>query len=194
MTRLPTLTSDQLDQSQQRVWDAITTGRRGSVADLTDEAGGLIGPFNAMLFSPHVGVRVTALGEVLRFDTSLDRRLVELATITVAARWRSNFEWWVHSRLALDAGVAPDAIESLRRGEEPSFADDVDATVHRFAREMLLTGHVGDETYAAAAGAVGDAGVVELVALVGYYCLISFTLNVFAVGLPAGEQPAWPSR
>jgi 4-carboxymuconolactone decarboxylase len=192
MSRLPTLTADQLDPAQKEVWDDITSGRRGSVADLTDESGGLIGPFNAMLFSPRIGARVAALGEALRFDTSLDRRLVELATITVAAHWRSNFEWFAHSRYAAAAGVTPEVIDAVRRGDEPSLDDEVAAMVHRFTQQVVRSGEPDAETYAAATDALGESAVVELVMLIGYYCLISFTLNAFAVGLPGGEQPAWP--
>jgi 4-carboxymuconolactone decarboxylase len=34
---------------------------------------------------------------------------------------------------------------------------------------------------------LGETGVVELVGLLGYYSLVSMTLNTFEVGLPDGE-------
>jgi 4-carboxymuconolactone decarboxylase len=57
---------------------------------------------------------------------------------------------------------------------------------------LLSTGRVPAELYAAVRDHVGDQGVVELTQLIGYYCLISFTLNTFEVELPPGETPVWP--
>jgi len=194
MARLPIVTSDQLDEAQQRVWDIVTGGRRGSAADLIDDQGGLIGPFNPMLYAPLVGERVTALGEALRFDATLERRLIELATITVAANWRSDFEWFVHARLAREAGVDPAAIESVRIGAEPSLEDAAEAVVHRFTRQLLEAGRPDDDTYTTAVELLGETAVVELVNLVGYYCLISFVLNSFEPDVPPSAVPPWPAR
>ena len=194
MAKLPIVTAEQLSEDQERVWQIVTDGRRGTAADLTDDAGGLVGPFNAMLVSPRVGQHLAALGEVLRFDTSLSRDVVELATIVVGARWRSNFEWAAHSRLALRAGIAPEVVEAIRQGRDPVFTDGTSAAVYRLVTELLADGRVGDDTYEEVAAVVGDVGIVELVALVGYYCLICFSLNTFEVPLRAGEAPAWPGR
>jgi 4-carboxymuconolactone decarboxylase len=191
MTRLPGLTFDQLDDGQRQLWQSITSGRRGSAATLTDASGGLVGPFNAMLYSPLVGQRISALGEALRFDTSFDRRVIELATITVAARWRSDFEWAAHSRMAAQAGVEAPIIDAIGRGDQPDLTDPLDVTVHGLTTELLDDGHVSDATYDGAVGALGTSAVVELVALVGYYCLISFVLNAFRVPPPPGRTTPW---
>jgi len=191
MSRLPALTFDQLDPDQRRLWQSITEGRRGNAASLTDQTGALVGPFNPLLYSPVVGERVAALGEVLRFDTSLDRRIVELATILVAARWRSEFEWAAHARLAARAGVAGPVIDAIGRGEVPPLEGAVEQAVHGLVVELLDDGQVSDARYGAARGELGEAGVVELVALVGYYCLISFVLNAFRCPPPVGQTPPW---
>ena len=86
-------------------------------------------------------------GEVLRFDTSLDRVVVELATIIVAARWRSDFEWAVHSRMAAQAGVAATVIDALGRGDEPPLEGAVERAVHRLVVELLDDGQVSDAAY-----------------------------------------------
>lgn len=193
MTRLRIIPPEQFSPDQQRVFDGITNGRRGSITDLTDSSGGLVGPFNAMLVSPQLGGHLVMLGETLRFDSSLDKRLVELATITVAAHWKSNFEWWIHSKLAESAGVPTDCIESIRIGNVPPLVKPHDIAVYRFTNEMLKRGHVDNETYGVALEAVGEVGLVELVALLGYYCIISFILNAFRVEIPSSTTPAWIS-
>ena len=189
MTRLPDLRRDQLSAPALDVWDSVV-GTRG--AQLVNDNGALVGPFNAFVHAPDVGRQLSALGAVLRFGTSIDRRLTEVAIITVGARWKAEFEWWAHARMAREHGVPAEVVDAIGRGEDPPFSAADERTVYGVARELTRDGQVSDETYAAAEQLLGDAGLVELVSLCGYYTLISYLLNAFAVPLPPGAEPAWP--
>jgi 4-carboxymuconolactone decarboxylase len=188
MSRLPYLRRDDLDDAGLAVWDGLESSRRTT---LVNEEGGLVGPFNAWVHAPGVGRRLSGLGATLRFETSIERRLLELAIIVVAAHWKAEFEWWAHARMAREHGVADEIVDAIGRGETPSFTADDEALVYDFARQLVVGGRVDHETYASAADLLGNQGVVELVSLCGYYTLISFTLNAFAVPLPPGAEPAW---
>lgn len=192
MTRLPFIPGTDLTSEQQEVWDNVVNGKRGDASRFIGEHGALVGPFNAAVHAAKTGRKVVALGEALRFDTDIENRLLELAVCTVGAHWKSNFEWYAHSKLALVAGVSPDTVAAIERGDEPDFARDDERAVYALTRALLTTGRVPDDVYQAAQEAVGDQGMVELTQLIGYYCLISFTLNTFQVDLPPGETPAWP--
>ncbi|MGF1598849.1 MAG: carboxymuconolactone decarboxylase family protein [Acidimicrobiales bacterium] len=192
MTRLPYITNEHLTPDQQAVWDNVTNGRRGPASRLVNDEGGLIGPFNAALHAPATGRHVVALGDALRFDTAIDNRLLELAVCMVGAHWRSNFEWFAHSRMAIEAGVDPEVVAAIEQGEEPSFEREDERAVYDLTRSLLTTGRVDDERYRDVVGHVGDQGVVELAQLIGYYCLVSLTLNTFEVELPPGNDPVWP--
>jgi 4-carboxymuconolactone decarboxylase len=188
VNRLPYLRRNDLGPDGQEVWDSIV-GSRG--AALVNEQGGLVGPFNAFVHAPDVGRRLTSLGKVLRFETSIERRLTEVAIITVGARWKAEFEWWAHARMARKHGVADAVVDAIGRGEEPAFEIDDERTVYAIARQLTETGRVDQDAYAAAQQLLGDTGVVELVSLCGYYTLVSFLLNAFAVPLPPGIPPTW---
>lgn len=69
--RFPQLTMDQLNEQQRPLGEAIM--KVSSV--------GLSGPYNPMLRSPVMGERMFALLEYLRFNTSVPRRLNELAIL-----------------------------------------------------------------------------------------------------------------
>ena len=189
MSRLPELRRDDLDPAGQDVWDKIV-GTRGD--QLVTETGGLAGPFNAFLHAPDVGRRLTSLGAALRFGTSIERRLSEVAIITVGSRWKAEFEWWAHARMAREHGVPDSAVDAIGRGEEPEFEADDERAIYAAASELARTGQVSQASYDGACTLLGDTGMVELVSLCGYYTLISFLLNAFAVPLPPGAQPAWP--
>jgi len=190
MTRLSGLTRDQLDDAGVALWDAIVGSRAGAI-ELVDEQGSLVGPFNSFVHVPEIGRRLSSLGAQLRFSTSIDRRLSEIAICTVGAHWRADFEFWAHAPMAIAAGVEPSVIDALRVGDAPNFTDDDERLVHRVTSQLLVDRRVDDATYAAARDLLGESGLVELAALVGYYCLISITLNLFDVALPAGEQPVF---
>ena len=192
MTRLPFITGDDLTADQQAVWDCVTNGRRGPASRLINDEGGLVGPFNAPLHAAATGKKVVELGEALRFDTEIDNRLLEIAVCMVGAHWRSNFEWFAHSRLAIAAGVSEEIVDAIEKGNEPTFDKADEAAVYAFTRDLLGSGRAPDDVYAEALSHVGERGIVELTQLIGYYCLVSLTLNAFAVELPPGNDPVWP--
>jgi 4-carboxymuconolactone decarboxylase len=190
MSRLPYLRHDDLGPDGQKVWDAIVGSRGGP---LVSEQGGLVGPFNAFVHAPEVGRRLGSLGQVLRFGTSIERRLSEIAIITVGARWKAEFEWWAHAGMAREHGVADAVVDAIGQGEEPDFEAEDERAVYSVARQLAVTGQLDQDAYDAARRLLGDAGMVELVSLCGYYTLISFLLNAFAVPLPPGAASAWGS-
>jgi 4-carboxymuconolactone decarboxylase len=189
VSRLPDLRRDQLDPPGQEVFDLVV-GTRGS--QLVTAAGGLVGPFNAFVHAPDVGRHLASLGAALRFGTSIERRLTEVAIITVGSRWKAEFEWWAHARMARQHGVPDVVVDAIGRGDDPPFTAADERIVYTVARELTLSGQLSRESYTAAHGLLGDAGLVELVSLCGYYTLISYLLNAFAVPVPPGAELTWP--
>jgi 4-carboxymuconolactone decarboxylase len=188
MSRLPYLRYEELGPDGQKVWDDVV-GTRGD--RLVNEDGGLIGPFNAFVHAPDVGRYLSALGAAVRFGTSIERRLTELAIITVGAHWKAEFEWWAHARMAREHGVPEAVIDAIGLGEKPEFTAPDERTVHAVASQLLAAGQISEDTFAAASELLGEAGLVELVTLCGYYTLISFLLNGFDVPLPPGAPAQW---
>ena len=185
MTRLEPLRPEAMTDAQRAVYDALVSGKRGAGIKAPD--GTLIGPFNAMLLNPHLGNRVQSLGEALRFEVSLSRRVIEIATLVVGAHWRAQFEWWAHEHLAKQAGLSEEIIATIKRGERPALDDASEATAYDVASELYRTQRLSDATYARAVEHFGQPGVFELIALVGYYTLVSLILNGFNVPLAPGE-------
>jgi len=190
MTRIPYLRYDDLDSPGQEGWDGVGGARGG---ERGKEQGGLIGPFNAFVHSPGVGRHLSALGGRLRFRTSIERRLSELAIITVGAAWKAEFEWWAHAQMAREQGVSDAVVDAIGRGDDPPFDAEDERAIYTVARQLTGTGQLNQKAYDAAQRLLGDEGMVELVALCGYYTLISYLLNAFAVPLPPGAVPQWGS-
>lgn len=192
MHRIPRVPVSDLSPAQDALVQSITSGKRGTgrpMSEFTYADGSLRGPFNPWLQSPGIGERAQRLGESLRFDNAMPPTLRELAIICVAKHWRAQYEWFAHAKIALREGLATEVVDAVMAGTEPPETEDGVRAVVAFVRETLETGRVSDATYAAAHARLGDQGTVDLVTLIGYYCMVSATLNVFQVPLPEGEAP-----
>ncbi|WP_242893431.1 carboxymuconolactone decarboxylase family protein [Actinomadura litoris] len=195
-TRLPLLFPGSLGDEQRAVYEAVTGGPRAArrpAFRFVDDAGRLLGPFNAMLYSPSVGLPLQDLGAALRFHTAFTEREREIATLVVAAHLRSDFEWYAHERTGRRAGLGEDEMATLREGRAPLFADVRERVVYEAVRQLAAERDLGDAVFTEAVATLGRAAVVELVTLVGYYSALALQLRVFRVGLPDGEpEPQWP--
>lgn len=182
MSRYREISVAEMNPEQKRVHDQIVAGRRGRFG----------GPFQLLIRAPGVCEHAAPLGEHLRWGTTLPDRLSELAIITTARFWRAQYEWYAHAPLAEKAGVPAAAIEAIRTGGTPQFAGKDETLVHRVCSEIFRTQRLSDDSFGEAIAALGERGLVEIISIIGYYTLIGNTLNVFQVGLPAGEKPPFP--
>ena len=185
MSRISYITPDSFTEAQRDLFKSITGGKRGKGRSPE----GLLnsGPFNAWLRSPVLGDAAQRLGETVRFEGAIPPQLRELAILIVASKWKAQYEWWAHERIARQEGLDEGIIASVKAETPPNFSNPTEAVVYSFARELLNEHRVSAHLYDEAVALLGEAGVVELVILLGYYTLVSMTLNVFEVPLPAGE-------
>jgi len=169
-----------LTEGQREVYEAMVAGPRGAV----------VGPFHPLLRSPELCYRAQALGAYLRFDSALPPRLSELAILVTARFWSAQFEWHEHAKFAAKGGLSDAAIEAIRVGDDPSDTLKADEkAVYAFAVALHTHHIVDDNAYTEAMVQLGEAGVTDLVGLLGYYTLISMVLNTFEVPVPDGAPP-----
>jgi 4-carboxymuconolactone decarboxylase len=179
MDRFVDIAIEDFTPQQRLVHDQIVAGKRGRLS----------GPFKILIGAPDICEHAAKLGEHLRWGTSLDPRLSELAIIITARFWRAQYEWYAHAPLAQKAGVPAAAIEAIRRGETPHLDAADEALVYRLCTELYDTRRLSDASFAQAKAMLGEPGIVEIISIIGYYTLIGNTLNVFQVPVPAGETP-----
>ena len=181
MSRITFPSPDTMDVDQRRVYDKVISGRRGKI----------VGPLRAALHSPELADRWQALGEFLRYNTSLPPRLSELAILVTGRACQSPFEWYAHRAEALKVGIEPPVIDELLAQRIPQGLSVPEVLVVQYARELNQFNSVSDTTYAATLQHFGERTVVELTALVGYYTMVAMTLNAHEIPLPDGEIPAF---
>jgi 4-carboxymuconolactone decarboxylase len=178
MSRLPELDPEKFSPEQKKVHEAILKGPRGKV----------VGPLKVWLNNPGLAEHAQALGAYCRFNSSLPPRLSELAICITGAFWKANYEWFAHAPMAIKAGIDPAAIEAIRAGGTPTLTKSDEQAIYDFASELVKTRRVSAPAFERAKKELGETGVIDMVGIIGYYSLVSVTLNAFELPLPEGEK------
>src|SRR3981081_3937961 len=176
--RMAEVPRDKMSSAQRAVADAIMSGPRK----------GMSGPFNAWLRSPVLADRLQKVGEYIRFNSSLEKRVKEMALIMTDQFWSSQYEWFAHAPLAFKAGLDPSIVAAIGAGRKPDNMKDDEAIVWEFTTQLRRDHAVDDTIYAKALEKFGEQGIMDLIAVNGYYDVVSMTLNVARVAPPAGEE------
>jgi 4-carboxymuconolactone decarboxylase len=143
--------------------------------------------FKALANNPTVMDRVAAVGEYMRFQSKLDPQLRELAILTTAQEIRCTYEWTAHYTIAQKLGVSAKLLSSVGTPQIESEAAPLGPEL-RFARLVARGENVDDATFDAVRNHVGNAGVLDLIGLVGYYGLLARMLNTLQVPLDEGVE------
>jgi 4-carboxymuconolactone decarboxylase len=177
--RFKPLTYDEMTPAQKMMVEHLIAGPRG----------GVNGPFNVLLRSPEIGDLGQEFGASTRFKSSLPQRLYELAILVTARHWTAQYEWQAHHRSALQAGLSAAICNAIAAGRRPAAMQKDEEAVYNFVSELLNTKQVSDTTFAAAKNAFGERGVVDIIAVTGWYSTVSMMLNVDQYPVLEGTQP-----
>ena len=169
--RLAKLSYDQLTPEQRLAWDEVVAGPRKKMH----------GPFFIWLHSPELLSRGQKLGLYARYQSSLPQRLSELCILMMAAHWKAAGEWVDHAPIARDLGVDAEALEALRKGLPARFKNADEMAAYDLGQELLNKRDVSDATYARVKAVLGERGILDLIAVLGYYGLIAMSMKAFAL-------------
>ncbi len=179
--RFKPLAESDMSEAQLKAARELASGPRGKLNPH--------GPNAVLLRSPDLMSRTQQVGAYLRYSSALPARLNEFAIIITARQWNAQVEWIEHQPLALKAGLNPTVAADLARGVRPADMQDDEAIIYQFCTELHQTKAVSDAAFKALADKFGERGVVDLIALTGYYSMLAMVLNVAQQPLPGGVPP-----
>jgi 4-carboxymuconolactone decarboxylase len=151
-------------------------GRRSRSPSRMPPPGAVRGPLAAWLRRPELTAQPQPLG---RHDTTPPPRVSDLAIITVAQVWSSEDDWDARQPIALQAGFPAEAVEAIRTGEAPEFAQEDERIAHAFALAAHRDRHIPDAIWAEALAALAEDAPVDLVGILSFCTRVSLTINVF---------------
>jgi 4-carboxymuconolactone decarboxylase len=175
MSRYPDIAREELTPEGQASWDYIA-GSRGAVR----------GPYAPLISVPPLAEGVARLGTYLRFEGLLTGADRELAILAVARELGSHYEWVAHEPIARREGARPEAIDVVRTASALEGLLPRERTIVEVAQALYRQRALSDDLFARARATLGQERLTELVALVGYYGMIAFTLLAFEVARPDG--------
>ena len=181
----------EMTPDQRKYADAVMAGPTAATgsAAVVPGASTIGSPFNVYLRSPVLADQLRRVAEHIRFKTSLPAKLNEFAILVTARQWGAQYEWYAHQRLALKAGLNPAIADDLAQGKRPAGMSEDEAAIYNFSQELHSTHAVSDANFKAVVDRFGEQGAVDLIAVNGYYVLVSMILNVDRAPLPEGVKP-----
>ena len=179
MARVPITTRESMTQDGQKIWDEIEQSR-----------GGVARNYAAILNNPQAAGSMAGLGGYARFETPLDPRIKTLAVLTAAREAGGHYVWTVNQRGAKEVGLSEDIIAAIREFRAPVGLAPADAHVVQFVIEILRQHRVSDATFKALQSQIGDAGIIDVLVVSGYYHTLAHTLQALEVELPDGMTSA----
>jgi 4-carboxymuconolactone decarboxylase len=185
----------EMGAEQRKYADAVMAGPTAATgsAAVVPGASSLGSPFNVYLRSPVLAEQLRGTAEYLRFRTSLPHKLNEFAILITARQWTAQYEWFAHHRLAMKEGLNPAVAEDLAQGRRPAGMQPDEEAVYDFCRELHTTHQVSDASFKAVKDRFGEQGVVDLIAVSGYYVMVSMVLNTDRTPMPGGGKPPLPA-
>ena len=180
--RFSRLAIDELNDVQRRVAERI----------MQVSSAGLGGPYSILLRSPVLAERFLGMTDYLRFETSLPRRLNELAILIEARLWDAQYEWWAHYPIALREGVPQAVADDIRDGRRPTSMQPDEEVVYDVCIELLRDRNLSDATFERAKETLGEQPTIDLIAVAGFYVMVSSVLIAGRVGVPDGSSPPLP--
>ena len=171
LSRLQNLKYGDMSQDQKDLHDEILSGPRTQIA----------GPMHTWFLNPSYGSLIEKVGAFCRYETSIEPRLSELAIIIVARHWNANVEWFAHSEIAIKSGILQETVEAIELNKRPDFKKEDEALIFDITKSILDTKGLTDELFQRAEDTIGKTSLLDLTAIIGYYCNVAIQLNVFEI-------------
>ncbi|UTV28577.1 carboxymuconolactone decarboxylase family protein [Photobacterium atrarenae] len=166
-----------LDPAGRRIYDQIHHSR-----------GHVVGVFALLLNSPPLAEYTADLGGYLRFDTQLPPPVKELVILTTLREHLCQFEWAAHETFAQTAGIPRALIDQIKArapitpGHLTGFNDA--ALIHSI-RELIDAKRISNTNYNALTADFTTREITDIIALAGYYAMVSCILNAAELAAPA---------
>jgi 4-carboxymuconolactone decarboxylase len=138
---------------------------------------GELNVFRLLAGAPRVFDGWTRMVDTQLDSTTLPTRLRELVVLRVAHLQRSDYELAQHRDVAHRAGITESEIAAVTSDGPVIGFDPTESAVLGFVTELVTTGSVGPDTFAATETRLGAAASTELLLLVGLYYGLAMVLN-----------------
>ena len=175
MSRIPLLPPEKMTAEQSRVYSDVLakTGRASG------------GPSIAYAYVPGLWEANNAVSAYLENQSALTKAQIRIAALVTSRKWNADFPWSAQARMALETGVAAEAVDAINSRRPARFASPEDQAVHDVACEMAETGTLTPACFDSAMATLGNRRLIETVGVVGQFCKTAMIANLAGAVAPA---------
>ncbi len=140
------------------------------------------GPHRIWLANPMLSNTIVPTGAYFQRESTLTKSEIEIATIIVNGRWRSPYASYEHEIIGeRDGRLDPRRVQALIAGLPTAFDDPRQQVVYELASTLVASRIVPLGLYRRAKELLGDAGIVDVAVLLGWFTMVCMTLTAFDV-------------
>ena len=166
-TRLPTIPIEQYTPDQVKAAQEFELARKRAPW----------GPFAMLMYSPELMNNARAMGDYLRYKSSIPNMLSEFAILITAREWSQDYEWSIHYPIAIKAGLKTEVGTALQDGRRPEGMSEDETLIYDFTIELQRNKRVSDVTFDKVEKRFGKKGAVDLAGIAGYYTFLAMEMN-----------------
>ncbi len=155
--------------------------------------GYVINIFTTMQNHPKLADRWNPLGVYILRESTLPKREREILILRIGWLCRSEYEFGQHTPIAKSAGLTDEEIKRITEGPKATGWDPFDATLLRAVDELYYDTFITDPTWNALAKRYNTQQLMDVIATVGQYNMVSMFLNSLGVQLDEG-MPGFPKK
>jgi 4-carboxymuconolactone decarboxylase len=151
--------------------------------DFTLKLRGLVpGPHRIWLANPKLARTIVPTGGYFQTDSTLSKAEIEIATSVINGRWAAAYSNYEHEKIGVELGqLAPEKVAALIAGLPTSFEDPRQQVVYELASALAAARVIPQHLFGRARDLLGDAGIVDMTALMGWFTAVSLTLMAYDV-------------
>ena len=154
-----------------------------SAYEYTLKLRGLVpGPHKIWLANPALSRTIVPTGAYFQSKSTLTKAEIEIITNVINGHWRAAYANYEHEKIGVEQGnLAPEKVAALIAGLPTSFDDPRQQVVYELASSLAGARVVPLGLFRRSRDLLGDAGITDLTALMGWFTTVSLTLMAYDV-------------
>ena len=146
------------------------------------------GPHKIWPSNPKLSKTIVPTGAYFQTQSTLTKAEIEITTNVINGRWLAAYSNHEHESIAEKlGGIPPEKVEALIAGLPTSFDDPREQVVYELASALAQPRVVPMGLFRRAKALLGDAGIVDVTVLMGWFTGVSLTLMAYDVPSNADE-------
>ena len=140
------------------------------------------GPHKIWVSNPKLSETIVPTGAYFQTQSTLTKTEIEIVTNIINGRWLAAYSNYEHEKIGKDAGhLPPEKVQALIADLPAKFDDAREQVIYELASTLAKPRIVPVGLFQRAKKLIGEAGIIDVTTLMGWFTMVSLALNAFDV-------------